>query len=63
MSYCSVHLELKKGQLFNHDPTDYNEYPDGFLLREDGTIDAITRPLDEGPMKNPPPTYNADFDA
>lgn len=63
MSYAALWLEIKDGKLVNHQPEEYYEYPDGFTYSEGGGLEAVTRPLDEGPMKNPPSTYNPYFDS
>lgn len=62
MSYMGLHLEIRDGYLVNHDPDQYNDYPDGFAFR-DGKLLPITRPLDEGSLPNPSSTYNPEFDA
>jgi hypothetical protein len=62
MSYMSLLLEIKDGYLVNHDPMDYNDYPDRFVY-ENGQLNAVTRPLNDGPLKHPPPTHNLEFDS
>jgi hypothetical protein len=62
MSYVSLLLEIKDGYLVNHDPQHYQDYPDSFVY-ENGQLNAVTRPLSDGPLKHPPPTYNPEFDS
>lgn len=57
MSYAVLVIEIRDGYLVNHEPDQFDEYPDGFVYRN-GELEPITRPLDEEPLPIPPPRSN-----